>query len=414
VFTEGDCTLFGGMFQGKGTSCEPNQCPQGCCFPDGSCQLLVQSQCSAQGGIPQEIGTGCPVQKILEVIHTADQWTHIIRYVSLCPGQATAGAEECAKGADQIDPWVTGEGGVSMNCEDFGHPSACAIPAGFFGEGSDAFDGIVCFQGAPIGPVTLPGFDEELDFGDADTLVRRFGDPFDRCDLPAAESQMVSIAIERLNLLSVEPMTVTYNGGGDPEEWNVAVRVLTSAGQPGGTLTATKTHCNGGTFDSILAVCPTFLFTRVRDGMQLELDFCTGCNPSGIVMTTEGVSWVHDVEPGLGAVSPVCSDFHPGISEPGAASECDCNENGSRDLCDIEAQSSRDCDGDAIPDECQPDYCAPDINCDQVVDVDDLIALILNWGCTTPPGPCPGDVNRDGVTDVDDLVALILEWGPCQ
>ncbi len=58
--------------------------------------------------------------------------------------------------------------------------------------------------------------------------------------------------------------------------------------------------------------------------------------------------------------------------------------------------------------------CLADINGSGTVDVDDLIAVILSWGCTNPPGPCPADVNASGVVDVDDLIAVILGWGACQ
>jgi hypothetical protein len=44
------------------------------------------------------------------------------------------------------------------------------------------------------------------------------------------------------------------------------------------------------------------------------------------------------------------------------------------------------------------------------VDVDDLIAVILQWG---PCRGCPEDINDDGQVDVDDLIGVILAWGPC-
>ncbi len=54
----------------------------------------------------------------------------------------------------------------------------------------------------------------------------------------------------------------------------------------------------------------------------------------------------------------------------------------------------------------------PDINCDGAVNVDDLIAVILNWGaCPAPPAPCPADTNNSGAVDVDDLITVILNWG---
>jgi hypothetical protein len=54
--------------------------------------------------------------------------------------------------------------------------------------------------------------------------------------------------------------------------------------------------------------------------------------------------------------------------------------------------------------------CPCDVNGDDVVNVDDLFALLGAWG------PCPGcaeDVNDDGVVNVDDLFMLLGDWGPC-
>jgi hypothetical protein len=60
--------------------------------------------------------------------------------------------------------------------------------------------------------------------------------------------------------------------------------------------------------------------------------------------------------------------------------------------------------------------CHGDIDGDCDVDVDDLIAVILQWGtCITP---CSADVfpsrcNPDGEVNVDDLILIILNWGTC-
>ena len=78
-------------------------------------------------------------------------------------------------------------------------------------------------EGVPLGVVTVPGFGP-LDFGDADTLVTRPNDPFDRCSLPSLTPVEVPIQIEQLHLMSVSPITVTYDGGPD-QLWNVEVRV---------------------------------------------------------------------------------------------------------------------------------------------------------------------------------------------
>ena len=48
LLTEGDCAAQGGLFLGEGTVCEPNPCPQpsgACCYPDGSCAVTLQADC---------------------------------------------------------------------------------------------------------------------------------------------------------------------------------------------------------------------------------------------------------------------------------------------------------------------------------------------------------------------------------
>jgi hypothetical protein len=52
------------------------------------------------------------------------------------------------------------------------------------------------------------------------------------------------------------------------------------------------------------------------------------------------------------------------------------------------------------------------------VDVDDLLAVISQWGpCPAPPASCPANVNTTGTSatkvDVDDLLAVIGAWGNC-
>ena len=66
------------------------------------------------------------------------------------------------------DLWSTPGGGQST------HSFADApIPAGFFGPGSEAFDGTVTFQGLPLND--NPGLAplDEFDFGMTDTIVQR-------------------------------------------------------------------------------------------------------------------------------------------------------------------------------------------------------------------------------------------------
>ncbi len=54
----------------------------------------------------------------------------------------------------------------------------------------------------------------------------------------------------------------------------------------------------------------------------------------------------------------------------------------------------------------------PDVNCDQHVNVADLLAVITGWGaCGVPLPNCVADVNGDGQVNVADLLAVITNWG---
>ena len=54
--------------------------------------------------------------------------------------------------------------------------------------------------------------------------------------------------------------------------------------------------------------------------------------------------------------------------------------------------------------------CVGDLNSDSIVDVNDLLELIANWGDCSG---CSSDLNGDGIVDVNDLLELIANWGPC-
>ena len=86
--------------------------------------------------------------------------------------------------------------------------------------------------------------------------------------------------------------------------------------------------------------------------------------------------------------------------------EIDCNTNGYPDDYDIKMGWSEDVNGDGVPDECQ---CIADITGDNMVNVEDLLAIIGYWGSSGPLG----DVNSDGIVDVSDLLIVVANWGPC-
>jgi hypothetical protein len=51
-----------------------------------------------------------------------------------------------------------------------------------------------------------------------------------------------------------------------------------------------------------------------------------------------------------------------------------------------------------------------DANGDGLVDAEDLVVVIIDWGCRNAQGNCVGDVNNDGTVDTQDLVTVTLEW----
>jgi len=87
--------------------------------------------------------------------------------------------------------------------------------------------------------------------------------------------------------------------------------------------------------------------------------------------------------------------------------EVDCNINGYPDDYDIKMGWSDDVNGDGVPDECE---CIADITGDNMVNVDDLLAIVGYWGSGGPLG----DVNEDGIVDVTDLLIVVGNWGECE
>lgn len=61
--TDSDCAAQGGTPDPGGQLCAASNCsntqPQACCFPNGSCDDLTEADCQAQGGTPRGVGTTC-------------------------------------------------------------------------------------------------------------------------------------------------------------------------------------------------------------------------------------------------------------------------------------------------------------------------------------------------------------------
>ena len=63
--------------------------------------------------------------------------------------------------------------------------------------------------------------------------------------------------------------------------------------------------------------------------------------------------------------------------------------------------SAPDCAGDI----------APNLNTDHIVNVNDLLLVITNWGPCVSAIRCISDIDESGATDVNDLLRVVTTWG---
>ena len=89
--------------------------------------------------------------------------------------------------------------------------------------------------------------------------------------------------------------------------------------------------------------------------------------------------------------------------------EFDCNANGIADSVDISSGTSKDCNGDGIPDECQK-ACPGDTNGDGKTNTLDLGAVLSKFGQTVPLCD-PANLNNDTVINTLDLGILLSNFG---
>ncbi|MFH0983554.1 MAG: thrombospondin type 3 repeat-containing protein [Planctomycetota bacterium] len=406
-----------------------------CCFSKTVCADLTVAACVAAGGTARPAGSKCPTQGVMTAQHGSITVVHWTNPAIDCYKLKKAGDRDCIPGLF-IDAWMTAPKNETHDdtCHVFGSDTCSPpIPPGFFGPGSDPFEGEVCLNGVPLGTTPYGSFEV------ADTLIQRQQDPFDPCDL-AAGTSVVPTEMVGLNLVSLAPITVTYYGGMDEEQWDVSVGL--SQYQPTmGYVQAYRSHCNGGTYSSDFNVWPKFTFTRIVPPPPEVKTLDTGNPIWGLcaIHLHQVVSpWVIAADPNLALDNPWCSDFHPSIEDPEQLplSSCDCNVNGRRDDCDIAQGLSQDCQSNGVPDECDPDAdvdlvpddcdnCPEDYNpvqedtdgdlmgdaCDpcpmQVLliegdhDGDRILDTLDNCRCV--PNRCQKDTDSDGIGNVCDV-----------
>jgi hypothetical protein len=137
------------------------------------------------------------------------------------------------------------------------------IPANFFDQGSEPFQGQVRFGGDPI--VSFQG----TNAGDADTVVER--EQLATVPQPGTQSEPIPIELLQLSLVAMAPIKVIVNGS--PQLWDVTAAPSPSRPSRGEmAIEVASATADGGTFDSRLQVYPKFTFRRLSDNTTKELD----------------------------------------------------------------------------------------------------------------------------------------------
>jgi len=247
---------------------------------------------------------------------------------------------------------------------------------------------------------------------EVDTIVRRSFDPIRRDDPPGPTEVVVPIELLALELRSCNPIEVRYPPPVPPTFWDVRVN-LSACPPPVGSLTAKKTHCNGGTFTSELHVQPLLTFTRVDDPGQVRV-LDTGCVmepiPYDTLVPPTPIAWVHDISPNLHVVDNYASAFHAGLPE-GMSQYCgDYDTDNDCDTDDFKAflRSYGHVAG-------EPEYNPwTDYDVNGVVDDGDYREWLACYRCAVgnatarPPMPGSlGDMNANGTVRGDDLQGFV-------
>lgn len=289
------------------------------------------------------------------------------------------------------------------------------IPAGFFNN-SLAFTGKIGFRGVPL--VTSPAGA----LGVADTIVQR---TTRTGSLAVGQSATVPIVFLALSLRAINPITVT-NTDGTTELWDVRAG-LTGPGQTVGSMTITRAHADGGTYDSTLHADVQLVFTQISpptgatrvlvESMtfgapgeswtlvagpggfqpgQLQIDPL----PGGVNLDVDGDGFVDNVFTIGRSNFQVGVKWNPtGGAGGGGGGECDgtAHINGQSKIETHTSFLAGDSDADGMPNDCDPCTDA-DMN-----GVDDLTGEVCEPECeetdTTSDSDSGGDAVEGEVSD---------------
>jgi hypothetical protein len=476
VLVAAGCSTAGGVYQGNFTDCDPNPCPQpqGACCLKGSCMDLTQAECLDLGGGFVGIGTSCEstwcpandnCRAAIPVFNGSTPFSIV--------GATDDGPSPC--GALGSDIWfhytATGTGQVSFSTcpgADFDtviavYGNACACPAmeinllacnddlcglqsevvvdvcagecytiqlgGFAGvTGSGILEVSKLKQlGCGEGMAGVKGLEPGNCFNDHGPCLP-FCEDVKCCSLVCASDPFCC--------------DVTWDQGCADQAFDVcgqcgdddAGNCYAANGSPGcNDFLCCQTVCE------IDAFCCHVEWDEVCAQQAASLCFappvpCPGEGPCRFPHDSPGCQdqacceLVCAIDPhccrtiwdqGCASLAlQICYDESacPGFGEclvPHATPGCQ-----DEKCCDVVCQGEPTCctmqwDEDCVALAQELCGCAGDVDGDLVVDIKDLLGLLMDWDCTSPPGPCPGDVNKDGVTDVLDLKALIGNWGLC-
>jgi len=352
IQTSGDCAGMGGEYHGDGSNCGSVDCggsdPTGACCIGEDCSVQTAGDCAVFGGDYNGDGTSC--------------------------GDADCGG---------------GEVGMPMASRTVGGGLVSGAPDSYT---TDLF--IIVGDGGRLDAVAGTGATNKMLACSGDFYQNPYGGPTSMDVNPA--------------FYDIEPNL----------EWDsrVTIGAIDSTGNPYGENALQNIGIDFDDFENggDVVVDNGTWFILPTDGQgapeMVTMDDCSTVYAVRIARLTAGSTTDTISFEGLvQGRNPDGSLFNDGAYlEVGYVAWDDCNENGVNDNCDIANGSSSDDNGNGIPDECE-NQCPGDANGDGVSDVDDILAIIGNFG----GGSGPADVNNDGIVNVDDLLQVISWFGGC-